>query len=200
MSARRNPDGHITLWRRAVDTSSKRGFSDVQPMHVGRAVPCTFAKCLLVKCPRPRGVEAGGEAFSASSLLFVPFFFSGDFNGTAWRCRSRDNLSIIDLHHRAPHRCGGPGPIRDNWADVCGFLKPPGSQRFCKVSKDGAFSFPRKALGLKPNDQTCHHETRLHWQLPSPHRCGVPDTSRTSRRTSVYFSNHANLNVSGVIK
>ena len=39
---------------------------------------------------------------------------AGDFNGTARRCRSRDNLSAIDnpflivpcLRHRAPHHCG----------------------------------------------------------------------------------------------
>ena len=56
----------------------------------------------------------------------------------------------------------GPRSIPNNWADVCGFLKPPGSQRFWKVNKHGAFSIPRKALGLRPNDQSCHHETWLH--------------------------------------
>ena len=50
----------------------------------------------------------------------------------------------------------------DHWADVCGFLKPPGSQRFWKVNKHGALSIPRKTLGLRPNDQSCHHETWLH--------------------------------------
>ena len=55
-------------------------------------------------------------------------------------------LTVPCLRHRAPH----------------GFLKPPGSQRFWKVSKHGAFSIPRQALGLRPNDQSCHHETWLH--------------------------------------
>ena len=96
---------------------------------------------------------------------------AGDFNGTAWRCRSRDNLSTIDEAFAdcalptptAPHRCGDPDPsIPNSWADVCGFLNPPGSQRFWKVSKHGAFSILRKALGLRPNDQSCHHETWLH--------------------------------------
>ena len=41
------------------------------------------------------------------------------------------------------------------WADVCGFLKPPGSQRFWKLNKHDACSIP-------PNDQRCHHETWLH--------------------------------------
>ena len=31
---------------------------------------------------------------------------AGDFNGTAWGCRSRDNLSTIE------HRCGDPDPFR----------------------------------------------------------------------------------------
>ena len=96
-------------------------------------------------------------------------FIAGDFSGTAWRCRSRDNLSTID---EAFSDCAlptppgltplwRPGSIPNNWADVCGF-KPPGSQRFWKVNKHGAFSIPRQALGLRPNDQSCHHETWLH--------------------------------------
>ena len=46
---------------------------------------------------------------------------AGDFNGTAWRCRSRDNLSTIDEAFSdcalptppgPPHRCGDPDPFR----------------------------------------------------------------------------------------
>ena len=52
---------------------------------------------------------------------------AGDFNGTAWRCRSRDNLSAIDeafMDSTLPTPPGhtplwGPGSIPDNWADVC---------------------------------------------------------------------------------
>ena len=44
----------------------------------------------------------------------------------------------------------GPGSVLDNWADVCGLLKPPGSQRFWKVHKHGAFSIPRKSLTSPP--------------------------------------------------
>ena len=53
---------------------------------------------------------------------------AGDFNGTAWRCRSRDNLSTIDevfadsLPGSTP--LWGPGSIPNSWADVCGFLLP----------------------------------------------------------------------------
>ena len=64
---------------------------------------------------------------------------AGDFNGTAWRCRSRDNLSTID----------------EAFAD-CALPSPPGS-------------------------------TPL-WD---------PDPSRTTGQTSVDFSNHPALNVSG---
>ena len=63
---------------------------------------------------------------------------AGDFNGTAWRYRGNDNLSTIDEAFMdsilptppGPPPLWGPGSIPDNWADVCGFLKPPGSQRF----------------------------------------------------------------------
>ena len=62
---------------------------------------------------------------------------------------------------RALHPLWGPSSIPNNWADVCGFLKPPGSDRCWKVRMHGAFSIPRKTLGLRPNDQSCHHETWL---------------------------------------
>ena len=95
---------------------------------------------------------------------------AGDFNGTAWRCSNRDNLSTIDeafTDYALPTPPGpaplwGPGSIPNNLADVCGFLKPPGSDLYWKVRMHGAFSVPRKALGLRPNDQSCHHETWLH--------------------------------------
>ena len=95
---------------------------------------------------------------------------AGDFNGAAWRCRSRVNISTIDEVFSdcalptppGPTPLWRPGAIPNNWADVCGFLKPPGSQRFWKVSKHGAFSISRQALGLRSSDQSCHHETWLH--------------------------------------
>ena len=60
---------------------------------------------------------------------------AGDFNGTAWRCRSHENISTVDEVFSdcalptppGPTSLWGPGSIPDNWADVCGFLKPPGS-------------------------------------------------------------------------
>ena len=52
----------------------------------------------------------------------------GDFNGAAWRCRSRNNLSslmrllLIALPTPpGPPPLWGPGSNPNNWADVCGF-------------------------------------------------------------------------------
>ena len=67
--------------------------------------------------------------------------------GIAWRQSGKDNLSTIDEAFMdsilptppGPPPLWGPGSIPANWADVCGFLKPPGSQRFWKVNKHGAF-------------------------------------------------------------
>ena len=95
---------------------------------------------------------------------------AGDFNGTPWRCSNRDHISTIDEAFAdcalptppGPTPLWGPGSIPNNWADVCGFLKPPGSDRYWKVRMHGAFSIPRKTLGLRPTDQSCHHETWLH--------------------------------------
>ena len=57
---------------------------------------------------------------------------AGDFNGTAWRCRSRDNISDIDdffltvpcLRRRAPHHCGDPDPYRTIGRTSVVFLSP----------------------------------------------------------------------------
>ena len=95
---------------------------------------------------------------------------ASDFNGTAWRCSSRDNISTIDEAFEdcalptppGPTPLWGPGSIPNKCADVCGFLKPPGSHRFWKVRMPGAFSIPCKTPGLRPTDQSCHHETWLH--------------------------------------
>ena len=94
----------------------------------------------------------------------------GDFNGTAWRCSNRDNISTIDEAFAdcslptlpGPAALRGPGSIPNNWADVSGFLTPPNSDRHWKVRMHGAFYIPRKTLGLRPIDQSCHHETWLH--------------------------------------
>ena len=108
---------------------------------------------------------------------------ASDFNGKAWRCSSRDNISTIEEAFAdcalptplGPTPLTGLGSIPNNWADVCGFPKPPESDRYWKVRVHGAFSIPHKALGLRPTDQSCHHESWLHlkfvdWQDVQPLR------------------------------
>ena len=56
----------------------------------------------------------------------------------------------------------GPGSIPNDWEDVCGFLKPLDPSYSGGLASMGAFSITRKALGLRPNEQRCHHETWLH--------------------------------------
>ena len=75
---------------------------------------------------------------------------AGDFNGTAWRCSNRDNMSTIDEAFAdcalptppGPAPLWGPGSIPNNWADVCGSLKPPDPDRCWEVRMHGAFSIP----------------------------------------------------------
>ena len=79
---------------------------------------------------------------------------AGDFNGTEWRCRSRNNISTIDeaftdcAWPTPPGRTPlwRPGSIPNNRADVCGFLKPPGSDRIFKVRMHGASPSHAKLL------------------------------------------------------
>ena len=60
---------------------------------------------------------------------------AGDFNGTAWQYRGKENLSTIDEALTdsilplppGPTPLWGHGSIPDLWADVFGFLKPHGS-------------------------------------------------------------------------
>ena len=95
---------------------------------------------------------------------------AGDFNGTTWRCSDRDNISTIDEAFAdcalptplGPTPSWGPGSIPNNSGDLCGFLKPPVSDRYWKVRMHGAFSIPRKTLSLRPTDRSCRHETWLH--------------------------------------
>ena len=89
-----------------------------------------------------------------------------------WRCRSKHNLIINDeafldstlFTPPGPTPLWGPGPIPDNWADFCGFLKP-GFHRFWEVHGHDAFSFPRNTLETRQTGQRCHHEKWLHLDL-----------------------------------
>ena len=133
----------------------------------------------------------------AIMIFQVVDLVASDFNGTAWRSRSRNNLSTTDEPFTdcasptppGPTPLWGHGSILDNWSDVCGFLKPHVSHRFWKVHKHGALSTPRKTLGLRPNDQSCHHETWLHlyfvdWSKPSALR-GMENASKATMKTDL---------------
>ena len=139
-----------------------------------RSFPCLFASCCTSAIFMPREKGIAKRIIQTVRALMISQnmdLVAGDFNGTAWRCRSRDTISTMDevfsdcalLTPPGPQPLWGPGVIPNNWADVCGFLNHhPGSQRFWKVSKHGAFSIPRQALGFRSSDQSCHHETWLH--------------------------------------
>ena len=72
---------------------------------------------------------------------------AGDFNGTAYRCSNRNNVSTIE---EAFPNCAlptppGPTPL---WrpGSIPGFLKPPESDPHWKVRLHGAFSIHHKTL------------------------------------------------------
>ena len=97
----------------------------------------------------------------------------------------------------------GPGSIPNNWADVCGFLKPPGSQKYWKV-KHGAFSIPRQALGLRANDQSCHHETWMHlhfvdWSNQWNHQAHYNGNIRLKERPTNSGNRALKLNICEVL-
>ena len=78
----------------------------------------------------------------------------GDFNGAAWRCDNRNNISAIEEAFAdsalpmlpGPTPPWGPGAVPGKWADVCGYLKPLEPDRQWKVRLHGAFSIPMKLL------------------------------------------------------
>ena len=67
-----------------------------------------------------------------------------------------------------------PGAVPGEWADVCGFLKPLDSFERWKVRLHGAFSIPHDTLGLRPKDQSCHHEVWLHLAFVEHHSDYAP--------------------------
>ena len=98
---------------------------------------------------------------------------AGDFNGATWRRQSGSDprpISIIEeafantdlLVPPGPTPLWGPGGVPGEWSDVCGFLKPPGSEGEWPVRMHGAFTISYSTLGLKEKDQSCHHEVWVH--------------------------------------
>ena len=64
-------------------------------------------------------------------------------------------------------RCGDPAlsPMVIKWPACCGFVILPGSQNELLIMKHGSFNIKPAELGLKPNDQTWHHERWSHFKL-----------------------------------
>ena len=104
---------------------------------------------------------------------------AGDFNGAAWRRTSGSDRRPISIIEEAfantslpvppgPTPLWGPGGATGEWADVCDFLKPPGSETGWQVRMHGAFTIPCGTLGLKENDQSCHHEVWVHLSHVNP--------------------------------
>ena len=97
----------------------------------------------------------------------------------------------------------GPGSILGCWADVCGFLKPPESDRYWKVRHHGAFSIPHQALGLRPTDQSCHHETWLHlefvdWRSALSHHGGHDRRILLKERPAPYHHGQQKRRISDI--
>ena len=102
---------------------------------------------------------------------------AGDFEGAAWRrpCgNDRKRTSIIEEAFAGtdlpmpPGSILEPGAVPGEWADVCGFLKPPDSHEKWKGRLHGAFSIHHSTLGLREEDQSCHHEVWMHLALTNP--------------------------------
>ena len=98
---------------------------------------------------------------------------AGDFNGAARRRQSGSEPRPISNIQEAfantdlpvppgPTPLWRPGGVPGDWSDVCGFLKPPGSESEWQVRMHGAFTIPNSTLGLKEKDQSCHHEVWVH--------------------------------------
>ena len=102
------------------------------------------------------------------------YLVAGDLNGAAWCCLSgSDARSISSIEealvntslllppcHLPP--LWGPGGVPGEWSDVCGFLKPPGSDADWQIRNHEAFTIPYSTLGLKETDQRCHREVWMH--------------------------------------
>ena len=87
---------------------------------------------------------------------------AGDFKGAAWRRATSANSMAPHGNDTQPTPLWVPGAVPGEWTDVCGFVKPPNSCDKWKVRLHGAFTIPRGTLGLRPRDQSCHHEVWLH--------------------------------------
>ena len=52
--------------------------------------------------------------------------------------------------HTAVHHCGDRVAVPGEWADVCGFINPPNTDREWQIRGHGAFEINRDVLGIRP--------------------------------------------------
>ena len=71
-------------------------------------------------------------------------------------------LIVPCLRRRAPHHCGDLDPFRTIGLMSLVFSSPLALSASGESINMVLFSIPRQALGLRPSDQSCHHETWLH--------------------------------------
>ena len=83
--------------------------------------------------------------------------------------QSRKPLPTRAYLFLAPHRCGRLGDVPGEWTDVCGFLKPPGSENEWQIRMQGAFTIPFDMLGIR------------HTELP-PRSVGPPQCATARSR------------------
>ena len=108
---------------------------------------------------------------------------AGDFNDAAWRRDNSNDFSIIeeafaDCALPTPH---WPSTIVVTWIDswqlgltcVC-FLNGLNPNDSGKVRFHGAIAILRDVLGLRLNDQSCHHEAWFHLDFVGPHDTITP--------------------------
>ena len=112
---------------------------------------------------------------------------AGDFNGAAWRRQSgSDHRPTSTIEEAFANTClpiplgptplWGPGDVPGEWTDVCGFLKPRGSENEWQVRMHGAFTIPFDMLGIR------------HTELPPrsvgpppPRQCAADRVSRDDK-------------------
>ena len=98
---------------------------------------------------------------------------AGDFNGAACRRQSGNgHRHISTIEEAFANTCfpippgatslWGPGGVPGVWADLYGFLLPPGSETEWHLRMHGAFKIPHDSLGIKRTDQSCHHKVWVH--------------------------------------
>ena len=140
----------------------------------------------------------------------------GDFNDASWRRKSGPEQQLDSTikdtfkNTKLPVPLGAspmwrPGCVPGEWSDVCGFLKPPDSDRYWKVRKHGVFVIPRRAVGLRDQDRSSHHETWLHldlvqrWDWSQTHDDKYDQRIQLKERATPYYYGHRKRDISDIM-